>query len=63
MIKFINKAIGLKENQSYMYSDKVEPSPLIKIPTSDATKEKFGSISDEKFFKDFCDPETCILKN
>jgi hypothetical protein len=46
-----------------MYSDKINPCPLIKIPTSDATKEKFGSISDEKFYKDFCNPELHKLNN
>ena len=53
MIKFTREAQGLKNDESYMYSDKLDSSPLIKIKTYEITPEKWGGISDEGFIEKF----------
>ena len=46
---------------SWMYCTTLKGgSPLIKIPTKDATPEKFGSITDEEFNKNFNNNGLCI---
>lgn len=57
MIQFIDKNEDLKEDERYMYSTKIDPSPLIKIKAADATPERWGSLTDKQFFDRFCDPE------
>lgn len=61
MIKFIHKDESLKEGESFMFSTKVSPSPLIKVFTIDTIPERWGSWTDEQFFKKYCDPAYMIL--
>lgn len=58
MIQFTKETeLGLKEDESYMTSTKVNPSPLIKVKDKDITNERWKSITDEDFFKHFCNSE------
>lgn len=67
MIQFIKNVTGLKENESYMISTLVIPSPLIKVNDLDITDNKWKSITDKMFFDRFCkdlaDQNICIFKD
>jgi len=54
MIKFTKDSSGLTDTQSYMYSDKVSPCPLIKVQDADITDDRWKSISDKEFYDFFC---------
>jgi hypothetical protein len=47
-------------NQSYMTCDKIDPCPMIKVNNDEITKDKFLSITDETFIRDFANNGKCI---
>jgi len=59
MIKFKTDDGTLEEDEAYMYSDKVSPVPLIKIEKSEM--DKWRTMSDEDFYKNFCNPELSVF--